>query len=161
MILHDLFEKNASRNTKHGLGRKKKQHKITNISNPLATQFSIQFHDAKKAGKHYDLRIIDPKKQVAHSWAIPKSLPKPGEKRLAIRTNTHTKDYSLNFEGKLSSGYGEGTVKFHNKGIMKLEHADDHKIKFEIKNGNSSGNYAMINTKGDNWIVINRKKKHA
>ena len=55
----------------------------------------LERHRARRAGEHYDLRLVDPQDGVAHSWVLPKEWPAPGEKRQLIPTFTHSVDYAL------------------------------------------------------------------
>jgi bifunctional non-homologous end joining protein LigD len=81
--------------------------------------YIVQEHNAKKAGLHWDLRlqaIGDEGKSVLFSWAIPKGIPEhPGTKRLALRMPDHALSWA-SFEGRITDGYGEGTVKLWDKG---------------------------------------------
>lgn len=69
-----------------------------------------QLHNARRAGKHVDVRIGNPELGLL-SWAAPKDLPaEEGEKRLLIPQPVHTYDYK-DFQGQIGSGYGRGQVK--------------------------------------------------
>lgn len=51
-----------------------------------------QLHNAKRAGKHTDVRIGSPDFGL-FSWAAPKDLPMEGQKRLLITQPLHTWAY--------------------------------------------------------------------
>jgi len=99
--------------------------------------FCIQEHHAKRAGKHWDLRVEMPgdpdalgcyvakrhfetspeprpvpegPRSVLRSWVIPKArLPEPGERLLTIPVEDHPFEY-LTFSGEIEEGYGAGRV---------------------------------------------------
>jgi len=102
----------------------------------------LQEHLAHKAGPHIDLRISDLLQGPAYSWAVPKNMPGPGEKRLAIRQPDHTRKY-MDFVGMLPKGYGEGEVKRQYRGPIKIQEASPIKISFEYE----GAPYTLINTK--------------
>jgi DNA primase len=63
---------------------------------------AVQEHKAERAGKHWDLRLVDPHSNFAHSWAVPKA-QFPGVKSkpiLAVRMPTHSSQYALTFGEK-------------------------------------------------------------
>ena len=68
---------------------------------------TIQKHNAKRAGLHYDLRIQDDSEEKnRRSWVIKKArLPDATEKLLCINVSDHPWSYRT-FEGTLESGYG-------------------------------------------------------
>ena len=139
-----------------GIPSKKKMKPIPEIKKPEPTwMMAIQEHDAKKSGKHYDLRLVQPLTNDAHSWAIPKArLPEKEDRMLlAIQQPTHTRDYALHFTGTLPKGYGEGTVTMPIKEEVKMIYAGPKKLKFERSNGDQ---FVMFKTKGNNWGI---KKK--
>ena len=119
---------------------------------------SVQEHDAKKAGKHFDLRLVDPRTNYAHSWAIPKArFPEQGARPLlAIQTPTHTSEYALHFgENKpktIGKGYGAGTVKIVEKAPVKILAAKPNSIKFEKDTGET---YHLFRTKDTTWLLRN------
>lgn len=112
---------------------------------------SIQRHNAQKAGKHYDVRFVDPRAGVAHSFAVPRSrLPtKKDRMLLAIQQPTHTSDYALHFEGDIPSGtYGAGNVKIKMQEPVEIIRANANQINFKRKNGQR---FVLFRTQGNNW----------
>ena len=110
---------------------------------------SLQRHMADVAGEHLDLRLID-KNDIAHSWAIPAAkLPAPGEKVLAIRQPSHTKEYSARkgtFE--IGEGYGKGTVQSSGLTPIEVVRSQPGHIRFNTYGGNKEGvqEYNLIET---------------
>lgn len=123
---------------------------------PVQTKYVMQEHLADKAGKHYDFRIKVG--GLAHSWAIPKGLPKAGEKRLAVLQPPHKVSY-MGYEGLIPSGYGAGTVKIAEAGKMEISEWGEQKKIFSILDGKNAGMYAMVKGQGENWYVIPVKRK--
>ena len=121
------------------------------ISQKGRTRLIIQKHIADKAGKHFDMRLRGPG-GIAHSWVI-KSLPGERDKILAIQQPTHTSKY-MNFQGKIESGYGAGTVKKVYDEKIRILHADNNKIKMVLP----EGTFTMIKPKNfgndKNWLMI-------
>lgn len=129
---------------------------IPTIKNKAWT-LSVQQHDAKKAGKHYDVRFVDPKSRKAHSFAVPRArLPGKGDRMLlAIQQPTHTANYALNFEGKIPAGtYGAGNVSIALQEPVDVIKANANKIHFERKDGRG---YVLFRTKGNNWGFRQKK----
>jgi hypothetical protein len=116
------------------------------------TRLVIQKHIADKAGRHYDMRLKGPG-GVAHSWVI-RSLPGERDKTLAIRQPTHTAKY-MDFQGKIESGYGAGTVtKAYDQKVRVLSATND-RIKMVLP----EGTFTMIKPKNfgssdKNWLMI-------
>lgn len=90
--------------------------------------YVIQHHDAERAGPHYDFRMGNDRMM---SWATPRELPEPGKRIPLYQTPLHSRAYA-NFEGKLPSGFGKGTVKKHQSGKLKILEATPHKIRFSL-----------------------------
>jgi DNA primase len=117
---------------------------------------SIQEHKARKAGPHWDLRLVDPHTSYAHSWALPKSrMPLPGDKPvLAVQTPTHTARYALGFGARTSreipKGYGAGTVKILKKNPVEVESTGD-KVRFS----SGENDYTLFRTKDNMWMLKN------
>lgn len=119
------------------------------ISNkPGKTRLVIQKHYATNT--HYDMRLKDGDK--AHSWVI-RALPGERDKMLAVQQPTHTAKY-MNFQGKIESGYGAGTVKKVYDKKVKIISADANKIKFK----SPEGTFTMIRPgsfeNDKHWLMI-------
>lgn len=155
----NLFEKIAGRKKKveeyaPGLPRKKKITNPPKVSKPKMWMSVIQEHDAERAGKHFDLRLGDPKTGIGHSWAL-RYLPEPGEKRLAIQQPDHTLEY-FKFQGTIPAGYGKGKVKIHTSENAEILEADNDKVIFNHYVGKDTNEYILRRTDGNKWIIINR-----
>jgi hypothetical protein len=118
----------------------------------------IHKHDAFRAGRHFDLRLLEPKSDNLHSWAL-RRMPKPGEKVLAVHQPTHTADY-IDFKGTIPKGYGAGPVNVHKRTKVKVHKASPSRITFQM----GPGLYTLVHTKGKgkkderHWLLINRTK---
>ena len=114
---------------------------------PAATladwQYVIQQHLARRAGKHYDLRLAPD--DNAHSWALRK-LPEPGQKTLAVQQPTHTRSY-MDWSGTIQKGYGAGSVNTYDRGNVKVISSSPDKIVFHGYKGNKAEEYALVRTK--------------
>jgi len=157
-------KKKTSREFAPGIPENRAIKSLPSFKQPKSWIMSVQEHDAKKAGKHYDLRLVDPWSDYAHSWAIPKSkLPRAGEKPvLAIQTPTHTSNYALTFGAKkpehIAKGYGAGTVQIKHKEPVQLTSSPDF-IKFKRQKGRGQEeNFVLFRTKGDSWLLRNVTK---
>jgi len=117
---------------------------------PQIWQIALQKHIAVKAGEHMDLRLVDLEGK-AHSWAIPSaSLPKPGEKVLAIQQPTHTQEYAAR-KGKfeIPEGYGKGTVQSEGlKPVEIVKSIPGKVLRFNTYGNQKEGNqeYSLIQT---------------
>lgn len=114
-----------------------------------AWMLAIQKHVAKRAGKHYDLRLVDPKSNKAHSFAVPKArLPRRNDRMLlAIQQPTHTADYALGFTGTIPDNtYGAGKVTMPFKEGIEVIKGNADKIHFQRGNGQR---YVLFRTKAN------------
>jgi DNA ligase D-like protein (predicted 3'-phosphoesterase) len=119
-----------------------------------SARFVIQKHQATHL--HYDFRLeMD---NVLKSWAVPKEPPtQPGIRRLAVQVEDHELSY-IDFEGAIPEGeYGAGTVEIWDKGTYSLKNRDDKIIEFTLDGSRLKGNYALINFKENNWLLIKKK----
>jgi hypothetical protein len=136
-----------------GIPGSKKTHVIPEISDRRWTM-SVQEHDAAKAGKHWDLRLVDPDTGRAHSWAVPKMTFPDKKPILAIQTPTHSAHYALNFGAnnpqEIGKGYGKGTVSIKHREPIKILNAGANKIKFERDKGET---YMLFRTNNDKWLL--------
>jgi DNA ligase D-like protein (predicted 3'-phosphoesterase) len=119
-----------------------------------SAKFVIQKHQATRL--HYDFRLeMD---GILKSWAVPKEPPtQPGIRRLAVQVEDHALDY-IDFEGTIPKGeYGAGTVEIWDKGTYKLNSRTDKIIEFTLNGSRLRGDYALVNFKDDNWLLIKKK----
>jgi len=101
-----------------------------------AWRLATQQHNAQRAGPHYDVRLVDPATQQAHSWAVPKGRYPTVEDRMlrAIQQPTHTEEYARNFSGNIPEGYGAGDVELLHDVPTQVRAAAD-KIHFQGPEG--------------------------
>lgn len=140
-----------------GIPRSKRIYSLPEKTKDKHWTLAIQEHDAAKAGKHWDLRLVDPDTGFAHSWAVPKAtFPEGNQKLLALRTPTHTSHYALNFGSqtseKIHTGYGKGTVQIVHKEPIKILHSDNDKVKFQRILGDTPKQFTLFRIKGDSWL---------
>ena len=121
--------------------------------------FVLQLHEAKRAGRHYDLRLQYPYKKSLASWALTKAkIPKKiGEKVLAMRTEDHDKSW-LRFQGEIPEGYGAGKVKIEQRGNVEILGWYDKAITFKVSGSPMNGKYALIKFKSiqkkNSWLLV-------
>ena len=120
---------------------------------PLNTKlkFVVQNHMADRAGPHFDVRLG---KDSLFSWASRKGLPLPGEKRLFIQQPLHSPDYA-DFQGKIDSGYGKGTVKTYESGSAVVTKAGPDKLNFTLLHRKFPEQFSLIRTKDKDWLALN------
>lgn len=148
-----------------GIPKKGKVSKFREIKNPEMWKFSIQKHttnlERKKPKIHWDLRLGDKKTGRAHSYALPKGLPEPGQKTLAIIQSDHTIPY-MSFEGVIREGYGKGKVELKESDPVLITKSSPKEIRFSIINKKYEQNYILRKWKEKKWLlqnITNTKKK--
>lgn len=124
---------------------------------PETWHMAIQHHDAEKAGKHIDFRLVDPQGH-AHSWALPKAvLPPPGGKVLAVQQPTHSAAYAARQgEFEIPEGYGKGRVRGSGLVPVEVVRSQPGRLRFNVYGGSKEGNqeYHLLQTpKG--WLLQN------
>ncbi len=127
-----------------GLPSKEKVHSINQSG---LSRLVIQEHNA--SNHHYDVRLHDG--EVSHSWAS-KYYPFDKDRSLLIRQPTHRTSYS-DFEGKIESGYGAGTVKKVYDSNVDVIHGSNEKVKFVVP----EGEFTAIHTHDKNWLLVKQK----
>ncbi len=122
--------------------------------------YVIQKHAASRL--HYDFRLeLD---GVLLSWSVPKGPSlKPGERRLAVRTEDHPLDY-VSFEGIIPAGqYGGGTVVVWDRGTWTAEgDARDGmkkgRLTFTLQGEKLHGRWHLVRTKPqakqEGWLLF-------
>ena len=131
----------------------------------MKQRYTIHEHHARRAGRHFDLRLQH--KNNVCSFALPKAkLPDGNGVLLAIRTHTDYDDLSaLDFSGTIPSGeYGGGSLSIWETGLYTPLEWDDStgKIIFSVppQFGGQQllGTYFLIRTsRSDNQYVFGKK----
>ena len=118
-------------------------------------QFGNRFvvHEHHATRHHWDLRLempenIDAGKMVLKSWAVPKGVPETDkDKRLAMQTPDHDKEY-IDFVGNIPEGeYGAGEVTIWDSGTYTLEARSETEFKFTLHGKKLKGSYALFHPK--------------
>ena len=117
-------------------------------------KLGLQEHIATRAGKHFDVRLADPVRSVAYSWAG-RAWPEPGEKKMIVRQSEHSIPY-MRFQGKIRGGYGAGQVKRKRLEDIEVISSSPNKITFNAYPGKDIEEYAIIRFDGDKWLLINK-----
>jgi superfamily II DNA or RNA helicase len=149
-----------------GIPKGRKIDPLPDIAKPQDWTYALQEHDAERAGKHYDLRLIEPNTGKAHSWALPAAhLPEPGKSVLAIQQPTHTEDYARNFGRKrtehIESGYGKGSVRIKALEAAEVYHSrsgdgEGTRVRFNLYPSTGPQEFALIKTKDGHERLVNK-----
>jgi bifunctional non-homologous end joining protein LigD len=117
--------------------------------------FVIQEHHATTL--HWDFRLEHD--GVLVSWAVPKGVPvRPGPNRLAVQTEDHPLEYGT-FSGTIPDDqYGGGRVEIFDAGNYQPIKWEADKIVFELHGERLRGQYALIHTKANQWLLHKIKK---
>ena len=141
-----------------GVPRSKRIYALPETANDKQWTMSVQEHLARRAGRHWDLRLVDPETGFAHSWAVPKAqFPEEKQRVLAVRTPTHTEQYALNFGDHepqtIGRGYGKGTVEIVHKEPVKIVKSNNNRVQFDRILGDEKERLTLFRTKGDTWLL--------
>jgi DNA ligase D-like protein (predicted 3'-phosphoesterase) len=127
-----------------GVGKKLKFYKLKTQHSLLGTQEIMRFvvHEHHATHLHWDLRLEF--EGVLKSWAVPREPPtEEGIKRLAIEVEDHPLDY-IDFEGVIEEGYGKGTVKIWDEGVLAIESRAPNKIVFQLLGKKLNGTFTLL-----------------
>lgn len=131
------------------------------------SRFIVVDHEARRAGKHQDLRFKQPTGNMWDSFAVRKGVPlKEGIKVLAVKTHDHKEDEAL-FVGTIKSGYGAGKLKRFDGGSCTIEKYSPAHIAINFKGSKVKGLYHLISTgvidkkefKGKQYLLFKGKAK--
>jgi len=127
------------------------------LARPEKWRFVIQEHVADKAGRHYDVRVIDPKGKIAYSWAA-RRLPANGQITGAFRQPDHSVA-SAEFEGSIPEGYGKGEVRKIMDADADILYSGPQKMRLAIHKGKRTDELIFIKGKdrdvADSWMLRN------
>ena len=114
---------------------------------------SFVIHKHRATRLHYDVRLE--RDGALPSWAVPRGLPtKPGDKRLAVRTEDHPLEYG-SFEGSIPEGhYGAGEVRIFDEGSYEPVEWTDSKVSFRLHGRRYPGlEFHFVKTRTD-WLAF-------
>lgn len=160
MTLAKYNKKRDFNKTSEPVGKTLKQIEKSAKEKNYINNFVVQKHKATRL--HYDFRLAF--NGVLISFAVPKGMPKEGEKRLAIHVEDHPIEY-INFEGKIPKGeYGAGVVKIVDMGQYRAINSfrmglEIGKLKFLLLGKKFFGIYSLIKLNEKNWLLIKDKQK--
>ncbi|CAN5329466.1 hypothetical protein BH18ACT5_BH18ACT5_10750 [soil metagenome] len=124
---------------------------------PVGDLFVIHQHYATRLHHDLLLEMLNGSTPVLVSWALPKLLPRPGERHLAVRTEDHPYEYAT-FTGSIPEGYGAGEVRIFDTGTYRALEREPKKITIELQGERIHGTYHLIRTrpKGDKeeWLAL-------
>ncbi len=138
-----------------GIPSKAVSHELPIINKRTVFELAVHDHNAERRGRHFDLRLGDPKTGYAHSWAMHAEWPQPGERTWAISQPTHDLKY-MNFEGTIEDGYGKGDVKLHDRAKTEITNSRPGHISFNIYRGSGPEEYSLHRVGEKQWILMNR-----
>ena len=121
-------------------------------------RFVIHEHHAQKAGLHYDLRLE--KDNVLKSWAtrkLPELIDLKTKKIQLFPTPDHDISW-LNFKGEISDGYGKGKVLIWDSGDFKILKWTNKSIVLYFNGKRIKGQYIIIKTDKDIWLMFKKRK---
>ena len=103
----------------------------------------ISLHEARRAGKHFDIRFGTPETNL-FSWVSRKELPqKPGESIAVFQQPVHRYSYK-NFSGEIPFGYGAGYVHPAEEHLAGIRYVDPNTLEFVIHGANGVQRYKLI-----------------
>jgi len=122
-------------------------------------EYVLQEHKAQRAGHHYDLRLGGGPRDTFFSWALPKGMPRPGERpRLAVPTPLHTRQ-AATYKGRLS-GYGAGEVDIAKRGQVMVTEVGPGLVSFTIASERYPERF-QLRKHNNNWLLINTTPRAA
>ena len=115
----------------------------------MANKFIIVLHEAKRAGKHWDLRFQMPDSHNWASFAFKKTSPDlvKGNQKVGIsRTHDHSEKEAL-FIGTIESGYGAGELKKYDSGTCDVLKFNSKSMKVDFHGSKLKGVYNIVQIK--------------
>jgi len=138
-----------------GIPDKTKIHELPTVTENKTWEYAVHEHFADRRGHHFDLRLGDPSTGHAHSWALPPSLPKPGENIWVVQQPTHTVSY-MNFTGEIKDGYGKGQVKLHARDKAEILNSSPGHITFTVYKGRGPEEFTLHRIFDEKWKLYNK-----
>lgn len=135
--------------------------RVPDNPHPREGTLVVQQHDAERAGTHFDVSIIDDDgrelfRGVRSGEELADMFPTHGSRRQWIQTTEHKSSYSLEFEGRISEGYGAGFVQRRVCEPCEIMKSSPGRIDFRLYAGQFSGGYVMLSRGDSSWLVVKR-----
>ena len=129
----------------------------------LRNHFVIHFHQAKRTGDHYDIRLEHD--CSLRSWAskkFPAALtdeknPKHPVRIALFPTPDHALEY-FDFHGKITSKYGMGMVSIWDTGTFESLYWDDHKHVIRFNGNKVKGVYIFLRLTDRTFLFFKKKE---
>ncbi len=113
------------------------------------SKFIVVLHEAKRAGKHWDLRFQMPDSHNWASFAFKKTAPdlvKENQKVGISRTHDHSEKEAL-FIGTIESGYGAGVLHKYDSGTCDVLKFNSKSMKVDFHGSKLKGVYNFVQIK--------------
>lgn len=123
---------------------------LPSIKEGSLVDYTVQRHEAKRAGLHRDIRIGTPKHGLL-SWATRKPLPEPGGKIGIHIQPTHPHSY-LGWEGEIPKGYGAGVVSTEHVGKALVTKSTPDELHATLASSRNPARLAFVRSKGS-WLL--------
>jgi len=142
-----------------GLPRKKDYGDVSKLAPGQLLTLVRQLHSARRAGRHEDFRVGSPESGL-YSWAVPRGLPEPGGRALAIQQGIHRFGYK-DFQGEIPAGqYGAGTVEKIEEAPVLVTKVGPDGIHLTRASGSMPERFLLAPTfsrgsKKRNWLLVN------
>jgi len=123
------------------------------VSDTRIWQFTRHDHEAERAGKHFDIRLGDPKTGLTYNWAS-KKWPKPGQGTYAIPQPTHDYEY-MRFQGRIPEGYGKGDVRLGRHEPTEIISSRPDRVEFNLYKGRVPEQFVIRQVDDSRWVIHN------
>ncbi len=109
------------------------------------SKFAVHLHNAKRAGRHYDIRFKQPNGINWDSFATKKEPPmrSTDSKIIVFRTRVHSEKEAL-FTGEIKAGYGAGKLSLVDEGTCEFERYSNRHIAVRFHGKKFKGIYHFI-----------------
>lgn len=132
------------------------EHVVTPDSD-INGKFLVHFHQARKAGDHFDIRLG--KDGALVSWAtkkLPELIEEETKKIMLFKQPNHDAAW-FNFKGEITDGYGAGNVNIWDKGKYKILKWEKNIITVDFKGTKIKGVYTFLFYGEDKWLLFKSK----
>jgi len=129
------------------------EHVVTPDPN-INGKFLVHFHQARKAGDHWDIRLGHDGALV--SWAtkkLPELIDEDVKKIMLFKQPDHNPDW-FDFRGEITDGYGAGNVNIYDKGKYDILKWEKNIITVDLKGTKMKGIYTFLFYGENQWLLF-------